>query len=281
MTLGDVFRQRVAQSAWPVPPFHADRLDARDPALIASILPHARILCRRYFRLHVEGEEHIRPGPTMYVGNHNNGIAGPESLCTLSTLWAAHGPEAGLYALAHDFPMRHFTPLGRVLQRFGGIRASRHNGRQVLRAGASLLVYPGGDLEAYRHTRRRDEIILGERLGFVHLAREMSAPIVPVVAQGAHRSALIFSEGETLARRIGLKHWARLERFPLALSVPWGLTVGPWLPYLPLPFPIRLRFLPSIHVRQGEDITAVRDRIRSTMQSALDGMAGRSRAVAS
>ena len=33
------------------------------------------------------------------------------------------------------------------------------------------LVYPGGDLEAYRHFRRRDEIVMGERTGFARLAR--------------------------------------------------------------------------------------------------------------
>lgn len=256
-----------------LPPFDPGLLEGRDPELIASLLPHARTLCQRYFGLRVEGAEHIAGRPALYVGNHNNGLVGPESLCTLSTLWHARGAFAPVYALAHDFVMRQLTPFGGVLRRFGAVRASQENGRRLLDAGAQLLVYPGGDLEAYRHSRRRDEIVLGPRTGFVRLAQRTAVPIVPVVAQGAHRSALIVTEGAGFARRIRLKSWARLERFPIALCLPWGVALGPWLPYLPLPFPIKLRFLPAVHVGPGDDVTEVREHLRATMQAALDDMA--------
>jgi len=265
----------------PFGAFDPDRLDGRDPEIIGALLPIARALCARYFRLRVEGTEHIADGAAMYVGNHNNGLAGPESLCTLATLWEARGPHSPLYALAHDFVMRHLTPFGRALQLFGALRASPENGRRVLGAGAPLLVYPGGDLEAYRHFRRRDEIVLGDRTGFVRLAQETQTPIVPVVAQGAHCSALIVSEGRALARLIGLKRWARLECFPVALSLPWGIALGPWLPYLPLPRSIRLRFLPPVRVDPGDDPVAVCRGVQSMMQKALREMAApRTRAPA-
>jgi 1-acyl-sn-glycerol-3-phosphate acyltransferase len=256
----------------PVDSFDADRLDARDATRINALLPYARGLCQRYFSLRVEGAEHITGGAAIYVGNHNNGLAGPESLCTLTTLWEALGAHAPVYALAHDFAMRQFTPFGRALQPFGALRASQENGRRALADGASLLVYPGGDLEAYRHFRRRDEIVMGARTGFVRLARETGAPIVPVVAQGAHRSAVILSEGRRLAQIVGLKRWARLECFPVALTLPWGVAVGPWLPYLPLPRPIRLRFLAPLRVGARDDPASVRERIRAVMQSALGEM---------
>lgn len=248
-------------------------LDVRSSALITRALPRSRALCRYYFRLRVEGAHRIPDGAALYVGNHNNGLAGPDILCTLATLWDARGPEAPLYALAHDFAMRHLTPLGAVLGRFGGIRATRDNARRALASGAQVLVYPGGDLEAYRHSRRRDEIILGPRTGFVRTAQEAGVPLVPVVAHGAHRSALVLSEGEAIARHLRLKEWARLERFPLALALPWGIAVGPWLPWLPLPFAIRLRFLAPRIVPPDADPAAVRDDLRAEMQSALDDMA--------
>lgn len=263
----------------PAPPpgifgFDPDSLEGRSPERIARLLPLARLLCRRYFRLRAEGLEHLAGvGPALFVGNHSNGVAGPEIPCTLLSLWETRGPEAPVYALAHDFAMRQFTPFGRLIQPFGGIRAAPENARRVLSSGGQLLVYPGGDLEAYRHYRRRDEIIFGPRTGFVRLAQEAGAPIVPVVAHGAHRSALIFTEGEEIARTLGLKRWARLERFPLALALPWGLAAGPWIPYLPLPFPVRLRFLPPVHVLPGEDPAEARERLRARMQAALDDMA--------
>ena len=254
-----------------------DLLDVRSPSAIAKLLPYARGLCRHYFRLRVEGAENIPPHPALYVSNHNNGLAGPDILCTLTTLWDARGPDAPLYALAHDFAMRHFTPLGAALGRFGALRATQRNGLHALAAGAQVLVYPGGDLEAYRHFRRRDEIVLGTRTGFVQLAQQAGVPIVPVVAHGAHRSAIVFSEGAFIAERIGLKRWARLERFPLVIALPWGLSAGPWLPWLPLPFPIGLRFLPALRLKPGDDPAEVRETVRATMQRALDDMARASR----
>ncbi len=261
----------------PFEAFDPDRLDGRDPEVIRALLPVARALCDRYFRLRVEGTEHIADGPALYVGNHNNGIAGPESLCTLVTLWETRGPQRPLYALAHDFAMRHLTPFGRALQPFGALRASPDNGRRALGMGAPVLVYPGGDLEAYRHFRRRDEVVLGDRAGFVRLAQETGTSIVPVVAEGAHRSALIVLEGREFARRIGLKRWARLECFPVALTLPWGVAVGPWLPYLPLPGSVRLRFLPPVRVALGDDPVAVCRGVQSTMQKALGEMAAQRR----
>jgi 1-acyl-sn-glycerol-3-phosphate acyltransferase len=257
----------------PSPPFDPDRLDARSPATIAAILPWARRVMRRYFRARVEGVEQVGAGPLLLVGNHSNGLAGPEIAATLVALWNHQGPEAPLYALAHDFAMRHVTPFGALIQRFGGVRASPRNARRILGAGGQVLVYPGGDLEAYRHSRRRDEIVLGARRGFLRVAQETGVPIVPVVAHGAHRSAYIFSEGEAIARAVGLKRWARLERFPLALALPWGLTLGPWLPYFPLPFPLRVRFLPPRWVAPDEDLDVAREQLRGAMQGALDRMA--------
>jgi len=250
-----------------------DRLDARDPALIARILPLMRVSNQRYLRLRSEGFDRLPQGPVLYVGNHNGGIAGPDLCCTLGSLWDARGPRAPLYALAHDFAMRQVKALGAVLQRFGALRAAPENALRALRSGAQVLAYPGGDLDAYRHARRRDEIVFGKRTGFVRVAQTARVPIVPIVAHGAHRSAYIFSEGETLARLVGLKRWGRLERFPLAVALPWGLTLGPWLPYLPLPFPIQLRVLPPIAAPPDEDPETIRERVRTEMQTALDAMA--------
>lgn len=253
--------------------FDPDRLDARDPELITRLLPAVRRFNRGYLRLEVEGLEHVGDGPVLYVGNHNGGIAGPDLSCTLGSLWDARGPDAGLYALAHDFAMAQFTPLGKLLQRVGAVRAHPSNARRALESGAQVLVYPGGDLDAYRHSARRDEVVLGERTGFVRVAQETGARIVPVVAHGAHRSAYIFSEGKRLAQWTGLKRWGRLERFPLALALPWGFAPSPWIPYLPLPFPIRLRVLAPIEVPAGSDPREAREHVQRTMQEALTDLA--------
>jgi 1-acyl-sn-glycerol-3-phosphate acyltransferase len=251
----------------------SDALDGRDPRVIAAILPAVRRVNRHYLRVRCRGFDRPPTGPVLYVGNHNGGIAGPDLCATLGSLWDARGPEAPLFALAHDFAMRHVPPLGRLIRRLGAVRATPANALAALRAGAQVLVYPGGDLDAYRHGRRRDEVVLGARTGFVRVAQAAGVPIVPIVAHGAHRSAYILSEGEGLARWLRLERWARLSRFPVALALPWGLAVGPWVPYLPLPFAVQLHMLPPVAAPVEEAPERIRDRVQATMQGALDAMA--------
>ncbi len=253
--------------------FDGDRLDARRPEIVRALLPMVEAFTATYLRLRVDGVAHVPATPAIFVANHNGGIFGPDLLCTLATLWRARGPDAPLYALAHDFAMRQLTPLGRLLQALGAVRASPANARRVLASGGQVLVYPGGDLEAYRPTRLRDRIVLGTRTGFVRVAQEAGVPLVPIVAHGAHRSAYILSDGRLFARLVHLREWGRLSRFPVALALPWGLALGPWIPYLPLPFPIRVRVLPPIAVDPDADPTDVREQVRETMQGALDALA--------
>lgn len=244
--------------------------DCRSPALIAALLPVAEAFCEHYLHLEVEGLEHIPRTPALFVGNHSGGITGPDIPCTLSTLWRALGPDYPLYALAHDFAMRVVTPLGRVVGLFGAIAATRHNALRVFDAGGSVLVYPGGDIDAYRTFADRDRVHILPRNGYIDTARAGGVPIVPIVAQGAHRSAYIFSDGRELAKKLDLKRHLRLERFPLALALPWGLAVGPAMPYLPLPLPIKLRILPPMHFGSHVPAMEASREVQVAMQQAMD-----------
>ncbi|CAN5717965.1 1-acyl-sn-glycerol-3-phosphate acyltransferase [soil metagenome] len=251
--------------------FDPGSLDARDPKWVAALLPAFSMLNRTWLRLRVEGESNLPSEPALLVGNHNGGIMGPDLSCTLATLWKHYGPESPTYAMAHDFAMRVITPLGRVVQKLGCMRADPANALRVFERGGRLLVYPGGDLEAYRHYRDRNRIVFGQRTGFVRVAQRSSVPIVPIVAQGAHRSAIVVHEGEWIARVLRLDR-LRLNRFPIALSLPWIIGAGPWLPYLPLPFPIRLRVLPPIDAPKAIAPAAIREEVVRVMQIALDEM---------
>ncbi len=252
--------------------FDPDALDQRDPRLIERLLPPLEWLHANYFRLDCAGSEHVSEGPALFVANHNGGILGPDLFCTLPLLWRWSKPTTPLYALAHDFAMRQLTPLGRLLQRIGAIRATRKNAARVLGSGGQLLVYPGGDLDAYRSFRRRHEVVIAPRTGFIEVARAAGVPIIPIVVRGAHQSALILTEGAWIAERLRMQKWARLTRFPIALALPWGVALGPWLPYLPLPFRLRLRVLPPVHLDPAEAPLAAAHRVQRLMQTALDAL---------
>lgn len=251
-------------------PYDPDALDRRNARRIEQLLPIAELLSSTYFRSTCEGHENVPSTPAIFVSNHNGGMVGPEVVCTLATLWRIRSPQSPLYALAHDIAMSHFTLLGRLAQLGGAVRATPRNGERVLNEGGQLLVYPGGDIDAYRHFRRRNKIVILPRTGFVRLAQRTGVPIVPIVAEGAHRSAVILSEGKRIARALGMPRWARIECFPIALALPWGIAFGPWLPYIPLPFRVQLRILPAMHFDQNEEPLLGAERVQNAMQHALD-----------
>lgn len=270
--LGLVLRKAHATLADDRQPFDGSRLDRRDPELVETLLPLFERLNASWLKLRVDGVENIPREPALFVGNHSGGIMGPDLSCTLATLWRRLGPAQPVYALAHDLAMRHLEPLGRLLQRVGCMRADPQNAHRALTEGGHVLVYPGGELDAFRHYRDRHRVVFGRRAGFVRVAQRARVPIVPIVAHGAHASCVILDEGEWLARVLRLSG-RRLLRVPIALALPWGVAAGP-LPYFPLPLPVRLEILPAQDVHPEDDPAEVRDVIVGRMQEAMDRMAG-------
>ena len=253
--------------------YDADTLERRDPEFIRRLLPIADAFNRYYVRLDVAGTLNIPRTPCLYVGNHNGGISGPDLVCTLGTLWKTLGVEHPLYALAHDFAMRQLKPFGALVQRGGGISARHHNAERVFERGGQVLVYPGGELDAFRTYKKRHDLVLLPRTGFARLAMKSNVPIVPVVASGAHESAVVLTEGKRIAWLLDLPRRARVCTFPVALALPWGIAVGPWWPYLPMPFQIKLRFLPPMRAEEDETPRDFATRVESTMRTTMRELA--------
>jgi 1-acyl-sn-glycerol-3-phosphate acyltransferase len=102
-----------------------------------------------------------------------------------------------------------------------------------LRAGGSVVVYPGGDHEVFRPWTERHTIDFNGRTGFIRLALRTGVPIVPAVSCGAHNSVVVLSRGEGLVRWMPHLRLMRVKVMPIMLGFPWGISFG--LPTLPLP----------------------------------------------
>src|SRR5512144_2637637 len=78
----------------------------------------------------------------------------------------------------------HFqVPLWRdLLIRFGTVEGTRENCHALMRAGESILVFPGGGREVFKHHGEKYRLIWKERAGFVRLAVEHGYAIVPLAA---------------------------------------------------------------------------------------------------
>ena len=81
----------------------------------------------------------------------------------------------------------HFqVPLWRdLLVRFGTVDGTRENCERLMRAGESILVFPGGAREVFKHKGEQYHLIWKNRTGFAALAIAHGYPIVPFAAVGA------------------------------------------------------------------------------------------------
>ena len=250
-------------------------LELRDPAFIRAQLPALEALVREYHSYELDGWENVPDGRALLVGNHNGGVMAPDMFALMVENWRRRGVEALSYGLAHDTVFR-IGPPGRVLAKMGAVPASPQNAITLLQRDAQVLVYPGGDIDAFRASSARDRVVFGQRRGFVRIALRAQAPIVPIVSAGAHDGFHVLTDGAELARRFGLKRLFRVEVLPIIFSFPLGLTMGPTF-YVPLPVHMKLRVLPAIHFDYGPEaadddaiVTRCRDQVLEVMQAALD-----------
>lgn len=250
----------------------------RDPAFIRAHLDKLGFFFEHYHRASVDGLEHVPEGGALVVGNHNGGMMCPDTFALLIAYWRHFGVDAPAFGLAHDMPLR-LPFVGELMSKAGAVNASPANAMELLRRGAKVLVYPGGDVDVYRPWSRRNDIEFGDRVGFIKTALRTRAPIVPVVSAGAHDALRVLTDGRALVRRLGLKRLTRIEVFPISLCLPWGIAFGPGL-YLPIPVRIRIRVLPKVAWPElGPDdaddpavVRRCRDEVRERMQLALDAL---------
>jgi 1-acyl-sn-glycerol-3-phosphate acyltransferase len=255
-----------------------DPLDRRDPEFLLKERDFLGAACDAWYAPDLAGLEHLPEGRALVVGTHNGGFMAPDMFSLMVGFWRKYGADRPSYGLAHDMVFR--LPLaGRWIAKLGGVPAHPENARKLLERDVAVLVYPGGDRDAYKPFHERHVVKFGGRKGFIRLALKTRSPIVPVVSVGAHEIMYILTDGSRLAERLGLKRLFRMDVLPIALTLPFGITIGAFMPYVPVPTKIRIRVLPPIDLGlppeaagDQDAVDAAHDRVRDTMQAALDAL---------
>jgi 1-acyl-sn-glycerol-3-phosphate acyltransferase len=250
-------------------------LDERDPDYIRESLPRLWLLASLYFRAEVRGLGNVpEEGPVLLVGNHSGGNLTPDTGVFTLAFSTYFGVERAFYQLAHNLVLS--MPGLSFLRKYGTVAASPDNARKALRAGAAVLVYPGGDYEVHRPSWQGRRVDFGGRKGFLRLALEERVPIVPVVSIGGQETALFLSRGERLAKGLRLDKLFRLKVLPISLAPPWGINVGDMFGHVPLPAKITVEALPPIDLRRefgdDPDLGEVYDHLVRVMQETLDAL---------
>lgn len=205
--------------------------------------------------------------PALFVGNHTlYGLTDVPLM--LEHLYTQHG-----LMLRSLGDRGHFgVPLwGDWLVRHGMVLGSPANCAALMRAGASVLVFPGGAREVMRRRGEAYELLWKQRTGFARMAIEHGYDIIPFGAVGADESFDIHLDANTvlqpgwrlnLAKRMGLLDVTRGGDF----IPPFATGIGPTL----IPKPQRYYFgfgarIATTHLAGSQDDKAVQLSVRDTV----------------
>ena len=253
---------------------------AYSPEDVKRTLPYVKKLYGpgRYFSVDVTGWENVPEAPAMIVSNHSGGTTIPDVWGFVAAWYQNFGVHRPLHPMAHELILSTQL-IGEFFARRGVLRASRGLALSVLRDWKrDLMVMPGGDLDTWRPYSERYRVRFSGRTGYVRTALAAGVPIIPLAHAGAHETLIVLSDGRRLARALHLQEIARASIWPVHLSLPWGLAIGPW-PHLPTPARFRYRIGPAVeppaHVapeaEPDEELVQEYDRsVQAAVQRLLD-----------
>jgi 1-acyl-sn-glycerol-3-phosphate acyltransferase len=235
-----------------------------------------------WFRMEVEGWEHLPDPPALLVGIHSGAPFVWDAWTVGIQWWRRFGSERLLHGTAHDALMAA-PGIGTYFRKMGVIPAAPDSMASALAAGHDVAVWPGGEVDSLRPWAKRDEAILAGRKGFVRMAINAGVPIVPIATVGGPDSMPVLATGRRLARAMRLDRVARLKMFPFALQAPWGISPA-LLPEIPLPTKIRTAFQEPVELerdpeRAADDdyVTEKYEEVRSSIQRGMDALVRRRR----
>ena len=152
-----------------------------------------------------------------------------------------------------------------MLAAYGTVDGTRARCRALLRAGESILVFPGGAREVFKRRGERYRVLWDGRSGFARLAIEYGYTIVPFSAVGAEECYDILVDAGDLRRLLPPLRWIpRSDEAP-----PLVRGIGP----TPIPRPQRFyfRFAAPVETRDLGGLAettcgAVRDQVRAAVE---------------
>ncbi|MHB1850062.1 MAG: lysophospholipid acyltransferase family protein [Acidimicrobiales bacterium] len=229
-----------------------------------------------WFRVEWEGIDKIpAAGGALLVGNHAGAIPSDAPVIM-------HGIETELgrpvYGLA-DYLFRGLPVVGTLWSRAGGVPARPDNAYRLLHDQKKLaLVFPEGEKGPSKPYAQRYRLQRFGRGGFVEIAMRAGVPVVPIAVVGSEETMPLLWQIPQLARAL------RVPYFPVTANM---VLMGPLGLAVPFPAKFRLRVLDPVtfDAEPGQErypkseVLEESERIRESMQHALDDMLRRRRSI--
>ncbi|WP_437922649.1 lysophospholipid acyltransferase family protein [Sorangium sp. So ce291] len=239
-----------------------------DPKSEARYRPLFDFLYRHYFRIDLEGIEHIPgEGRCVVVSNHSGGPIPYDGLMLRAAVRREHPAQRELRWLADDFV--YYLPFaGTLMNRLGAVRACQENAERLLAGERLIAVFPEGAKGSGKLYKDRYQLQRFGRGGFIRLCLRTRTPLVPCAIVGAEETNPLLYRVEHLTRALGIPYLPITPTFP-ALG-PLGLLPAPTKWKIRLAEPVRFD---AYGPEAADDEILVRrlaERVRATIQGLID-----------
>jgi 1-acyl-sn-glycerol-3-phosphate acyltransferase len=257
------------------------QVDGPHEGLMRAQMPVWNAVMDHYFRMEMDGWDRLPADPSLLVGVHSGGSLTMDAW-TVALQWHRRfGGERILHGTAHDVLMAA-PGLGDYFRAMGTLPPTVEAMKTAFEAGHDVILWPGGEQDAMRNWRKRDQAVLAGRKGFVRFALRQQVPIVPVATVGGHDTVFVLSEGRFLAQWTGLGKRLRGATMPIVSGFPFPLAVEVLPMHVPLPAKIRTELLEPIQLDPDPDraddkayVDAVYLEVQAAIQAGMDRLAKR------
>ena len=238
----------------------------RDQGFIDLLLPLMQFLYRNYWRVTVSGSDHVpEQGRALLVANHSGVLPFDGAMLALA-LYNETVSQRLPRALADSwFPTLPFVSI--LLTKTGQTVAHPATARRLLEQDELVAVFPEGVKGIGKPFRQRYQLQRFGRGGFVKVALQTGAPIIPVAIVGAEEIYPMIGRVEPLASMLGMPF------FPLTRTWPWtgalGLAPLPTKWTIDIGQPIHLEGYDSRAAANPAVVARLSEQVRSTIQRML------------
>jgi 1-acyl-sn-glycerol-3-phosphate acyltransferase len=209
----------------------------------------------RYFRMEVEGLEHIPLHGSAIIAPNHSGCAGADAIILAHLISSRVNRPPKI--LAHRAYFEYFRMVRAISKSFGLEKASIKDGVRVLKKDQLLLLFPEAEMGNFKPSSQMYKL-QDFHTGFVRLSLEAKVPIIPALVIGAEESNLNFGNID-------------LSRFVKGLRIPLPFNI------LPLPSKWKVIFLEPIHLYDSDSVQSsnfdsvsrASNKIKTQMQARL------------
>jgi 1-acyl-sn-glycerol-3-phosphate acyltransferase len=247
-----------------------------DWEFVDAIRPFLMFFYRVYWRVETTGLENVPiEGRALLVVNHAGQL--PWDGFMVGTAVLTEHPAQRLVRSLYASLLATMPFVSTLLVRLGQALATVENGTRLLEQDELVAVFPEGYKGLGKTYADRYKLARFGRGGFVRMALNTGAPIVPVSVVGSEETYITLARLPTLAKVTGVPY------LPVTLTFPWLGLLG----FVPLPTKWYIDFGKPIWLHQyGPDaaenlvlVSQLTDQVRNTVQQMIHSRLARRHSI--